>query len=52
MFLAKQGLAAMPERRESPKKSAPRAKTQERMKADAGAEAKPAEAAPAAEAAK
>lgn len=58
IFLAKQGLASMPERRESPKKSAPRAKTQERMKAAAGAEAKPAEAAapateaPAAEAAK
>lgn len=47
-FLADAGLAKKPERRETPKKSAPKAKAQERAKAAAAA-AEAAAAAPAAE---
>ncbi|MDP9196416.1 MAG: 30S ribosomal protein S16 [Pseudomonadota bacterium] len=57
LFLAQAGLAAMPERRETPKQSAPKAKAQERLKeaakAAGGGEvaaAEPAPEAPAAEA--
>jgi small subunit ribosomal protein S16 len=48
-FLGDAGLTAKPEIRERPKKSAPRAKAQERAKGGASAPA-PAEAAPAASA--
>ena len=44
-FLADAEMMKPRERREQPKKSAPRAKAQERLKAAAGGEAKPAEAA-------
>jgi small subunit ribosomal protein S16 len=46
-FLFEAGAGAKPVIREQPKKSAPRAKTQERLKAAAEAQAKAAEAAPA-----
>ena len=39
LFFGRAELAPMPERRESPKKSAPKAKAQERMKAEAAAAA-------------